>query len=116
MSAAPSHTYSGAGLFVGAFAWVTSTVLGAAYADQSCAMRMTISGALALVALLLVVAGGLVSWRADRRLHAINFAPAMPARQGRIFFARLSMMAAAVFGLAILFQLAAAVVFNGCER
>lgn len=116
MNGTPSHTYAGAGLFVGGFAWLMSTVLGPAYADQSCAMRLTISGGLAVAALLLVIVGGLISWRADRRLQAINIAPAMPARGGRIFFARLSMMAAALFGLAVLFQMVASLIFNGCER
>jgi hypothetical protein len=116
MSTAPSHSYAGAGLFVGMFAWGMSSVLGPAYVDQSCAMRLMISGGLAAAGLVLVIVGGLVSWRADRRLQAINFAPEMPARGGRIFFARVSMMAAALFGLAILFQLAASIIFNGCER
>jgi hypothetical protein len=108
--------YAGAGLFIGAFAWGVSTVLGAAYADQSCAMRTMISGALALAALVLVVIGALLSWRSSRLLHAINVAPAMPARNARIFLAQISIMAAGVFALAIVYQLAASGIFNGCER
>lgn len=108
--------YAGAGLFIGAFAWGMSTVLGPAYADQSCAMRTAISGALALAALVLVIIGALLSWRSSRLLHAINVAPAMPGRNARIFLARMSIMAAGVFALAILYQLAASGIFNGCER
>jgi hypothetical protein len=108
--------YTGAGLFIGAFAWTMSTVIGAAYADYSCALRIAISGMLAAVALVLTLIGGLLSWRSSRRLQAINVAPAMPARNARIFFANVSIMAAAVFGLAIIFQLAASGVFSGCER
>jgi hypothetical protein len=108
--------YAGAGLFIGAFAWGMSTVLGPAYADQSCAMRTTISGALALAALVLVIIGALLSWHSSRLLHAINLAPAMPARNARIFLARISIMGAGVFALAILYQLAASGIFNGCER
>jgi len=108
--------YSGAGLFLGGAAWVASTVIGAAYADYSCALRVAISGFIAAAALLAAVVGGLLSWRSSRLLQAINVTPAMPARNARIFFARIGMMAAALFCLAILFQLAASGVFNGCER
>jgi hypothetical protein len=108
--------YTGAGLFIGAFAWGISTVIGAAYADYSCALRIGITGMLAAAGLVLTILGGLWSWRSNRLLQAINVAPAMPARHARIFFARISIMAAAMFGLAIIFQLAASGVFNGCER
>ena len=108
--------YAGAGLFIGAFAWGMSTVLGPSYADQTCAMRMMISGALAIAGLVLVTLGALLSWRSNRLLRAINVTPAMPARNARMFFARISIMAAGLFALAILFQLAASLIFNGCER
>jgi hypothetical protein len=108
--------YAGAGLFLGGFAWAMSTVLGPAYADQSCAMRMMISGALAAAALVLVIVGALLSWRSSRLLHAINIAPAMPARHARIFLAQISMMSAGLFALAIIYQLIASGIFNGCER
>lgn len=118
MSIAEHHraAYAGAGLFIGAFAWAMSTVLGPAYADQTCAMRMMISGGLAIAGLVLVIIGALLSWRSSRLLHAINVSPAMPARNARIFLARISIMAAGVFALAILYQLAASFIFNGCER
>jgi hypothetical protein len=118
MSVTEHHhgAYAGAGLFIGAFAWGMSTVLGPAYADQSCAMRTTISGALALAALVLVVIGALLSWRSSRLLHAMNVAPPMSGRNARIFLARMSIMGAGVFALAILYQLAASGIFNGCER
>jgi hypothetical protein len=64
----------------------------------------------------LVAVGALLSWRSSRLLQAINIAPAMPARSARIFFARVSLMAAGLFALAILYQLAASGVFSGCER
>ena len=108
--------YAGAGLFVGGFAWAMSTVLGPSYADYSCAKRTMVSGGLALAALVLTLVGALLSWRSSRILQAINISPAMPARQARIFFARVSVMAAGLFALAILYQLAASGVFNGCER
>jgi hypothetical protein len=108
--------YAGAGLFVGALAWAMSTVLGPEYADQTCAKRMMISGALAVAALVMVTIGALLSWRSSRLLQAINVSPAMPARNARIFLAHVSMMAAGLFALAILYQLAASGVFNGCER
>jgi hypothetical protein len=107
--------YGGAGLFIGAFAWGTSTVFGTAYADYSCALRIAISGMLAATPLLLTLIGALISWRSSRLLHAINVSPAMPARNARIVFARVSIMAAALFALAIVFQLAASGVFGGCE-
>ncbi|MFL5239238.1 MAG: hypothetical protein ACJ8EL_16920 [Rhizomicrobium sp.] len=108
--------YTGAGLFVGGLAWTVSTVIGSAYADYSCALRLTITGMIAAGALFLTLVGGLLSWRSSRLLQAINLSPAMPARHARIFLAQVSMMAAAVFGLAILFQLAASGIFSGCER
>ena len=108
--------YAGAGLFIGAYAWGMSTVLGPAYADQNCAMRMMISGGLAIAGLVLVIVGALLSWRSSRLLQAISVSPAMPARDARIFLARISIMAAGIFALALLYQLAAAIVFNGCER
>jgi hypothetical protein len=118
MSVTEHHhaAYAGAGLFIGAFAWAMSSVLGPAFADQSCAMRMMISGGLAIAGLVLVVIGALLSWRSSQLLQAINVAPAMPARNARIFLARISVMAAGLFALAILFQLAASLIFNGCER
>jgi hypothetical protein len=113
----PHHgAYTGAGLFIGGIAWTVSTVIGPAYADYSCALRLTITGMIAAAALLLTLVGGLLSWRSTRFLQAINVSPAMPARHARIFLAQVSMMAAAVFGLAILFQLAASGIFSGCER
>jgi hypothetical protein len=108
--------YAGAGLFVGALAWGMSTVLGPAYADQTCATRMMISGGLAIAGLVLVTIGALLSWRSNRLLQAVNVSPAMPARHARIFLARISIMASGIFALAILFQLAASLIFNGCER
>jgi hypothetical protein len=108
--------YAGAGLFIGAFAWAMSTVLGPAYADQTCAMRMMISGGLAIAGLVLVIIGAFLSWRSSRLLQEINVSPAMPARNARIFLARISIMASGIFALAILFQLAASLIFNGCER
>jgi hypothetical protein len=118
MSVTDHHhaAYAGAGLFIGAFAWLMSTVLGPACADQTCAMRMMISGGLAIAGLVLVIVGALLSWRSSRLLQAINVSPAMPARHARIFLARISMMASGIFALAILFQLAASLIFNGCER
>lgn len=108
--------YSGAGLFIGGFAWTMSTVLGPSYADLTCAKRMMISGGIAVAALVLVAIGALLSWRSSRLLQAIKIAPAMPARSARIFFARVSLMAAGLFALAILYQLGASGVFSGCER
>jgi len=108
--------YMGAGLFIGGIAWITSTVIGAAYVDYSCALRLTITGMIAAAALLLTLIGGLLSWRSSRLLQAINVSPVMPPRHARIFFAHISIMAAAVFSLAILFQLAASGIFSGCER
>jgi len=118
MSTAGRHSaaYAGAGLFIGAFAWGISTVLGPAYADQTCAKRMMISGGLAVAALALVIAGALLSWRSRRLLQASDLPPAVPARNARIFLARIGIMGAGVFGLAILYQLAASGIFNGCER
>lgn len=116
MAEHPYGAYTGAGLYIGGLAWITSTVIGAAYADYSCALRLAISGIVAAVALLLTIAGAVLSWGAERRLQAINLAPAMPARHARIFFARVSIMAAGLFALAILFQLGASGVFSGCER
>jgi hypothetical protein len=107
---------AGAGLFIGGFAWTVSTVLGPAYADESCAKRMTISGGLALGALALTLVGALISWRSSRSLQAINISQEMPARNARLFFSRVSIMAAGLFALAILFQVAASGIFNGCER
>jgi hypothetical protein len=108
--------YAGAGLFIGGFAWAMSTVLGPSYADYSCAKRTMVSGGLALAAFVLTIFGGLLSWRSSRLLQAINIAPTMPARNARLFLARVSMMAACLFALAIVFQLVASGIFNGCER
>lgn len=108
--------FTGAGLYIGGFAWTMSTVIGAAYADYSCALRLSISGMIAAVALALAILGALLSWRSIRMLHAVNIAPVMPARHARLFFARVSIMAAGLFALAIIFQLLASGVFSGCER
>ncbi|MBV8799471.1 MAG: hypothetical protein JOY77_10740 [Alphaproteobacteria bacterium] len=118
MSTTEHHhgAYGGAGLFIGGFAWTMSTVLGPAFADQTCAKRTMISGGLALAALVLAAVGALLSWRSSRLSKAINVAPAMPGRKARIFFAKISIMAAGLFALAILYQLAASGIFNGCER
>ncbi|HEY4113501.1 MAG TPA: hypothetical protein VGM17_05510 [Rhizomicrobium sp.] len=105
-----------AGFFFGGVGWAFSTLVGFDYAFPSCARQMMASGIVAIIGLVIAAAGALVSWRAARVLQAINVAPAMPARHTRIFLARFGMLAAALFGFAIVLQLAAALVFTGCEQ
>lgn len=105
-----------AGLYLGAFAWGMSTVIGAAYADYSCALRVAISGFLAVIALAVVTAGGYLSWHSSQLLQATDFEPALPARTARTFLTHISIMSAGLFALAILYQIGASAVFNGCER
>jgi hypothetical protein len=108
--------YSGLGFLAGAFAWAVSSMIGYILVPYSCNTRMMLSAVASAAGLLVAVVGGLVSWRADRILQAVNAAPAMPGRQARIFMARFSVLSTAVFAFAMLLQLAASFVFNGCER
>lgn len=108
--------YSGAGFFAGGFAWALSSMLGYVLVPNSCAMRLMLSAFVAGASLATAIAGGLMSWRADRILHAVDVAPAMPARGARIFIARFSILSAALFGFAIALQLLATFFFDGCER
>jgi hypothetical protein len=108
--------YSGMGFFAGAFAWAASSMIGYILVPHSCNTRMMLSAFASAAGLLVAIAGGAISWRADRILQAVNVAAAMPGRQARIFIARFSVLSAAVFAFAMLLQLAASFIFNGCER
>jgi hypothetical protein len=80
----------------------------------SCALGTTLNIVVTLILAACAAAGGVLSCGALRRLGATP-APS-PAPAPRLFLARVSVLAAALFSLGILMQGAAALFLNGCQR
>jgi hypothetical protein len=103
------------GLAAGPFGWALSTQANYAWVTLRCQSGGVAAVWVALASALLAVLGALVSWRS---LRHVETAPALLPRKPRTerFIAMLGVGLGALFTLVILFQLAAALVFGGCER
>lgn len=103
-----------AGLAAGPAAWATSTQLNYAIVPWACARSLAwiVIPGIAAVLIALVLAGGLLSWRAWRAT------PSERREAGGLphhFLASLGMGMAALFGLVIALQATGTLFFTGCE-
>lgn len=103
-----------AGLAAGPAAWAVSTQLNYAIVPWACSrgVASTVIPGIAAVLIALILAGGLLSWRAWR---------ATPPEQREVggaphhFLGALGMGLAALFGLVIALQASGVLFFTGCE-
>ncbi|TIW23277.1 MAG: hypothetical protein E5V65_01665 [Mesorhizobium sp.] len=104
---------SWAGLASGPTAWAVSLQLDYAIADWQCHAGFRPTALFSLLAAAAALAGTLLSWRALR--HAsYGTSPPLQAR-ARHFLAGTSVGIGALFALAMLAQMAAGLIFSGCE-
>ena len=111
MSAAPlSRVRPWSGLILGATGWFLDHQLGADLIFHDCRRGGPwLSGGLAIICGLLVVAGGAMSWTASRHAN-------LPTNQNREFSGLVAAGAAALFLLAILLQTFAGFIVPACHR
>ncbi|WP_046863619.1 hypothetical protein [Microvirga massiliensis] len=105
-----------AGIYAGPAAWLIDTQANYALVPWVCAHQVRLVPVVALVMLLVSLSGGFLSWRA---WSAAGSAPeAHPSAGGRPhrFVAAVGIAAALLFGLVIILQGTAGLVFHGCER
>ncbi|MER8752388.1 hypothetical protein NKH57_24515 [Mesorhizobium sp. M1050] len=104
---------SWAGLVAGPTAWAVSLQLDYAIAYWQCHTGFRPTALFSLIGVAVATAGVLLSWRAahDRR-HGTS--PPMKART-RAFLARTSVGIGTLFMLIMLAQMAAGLIFTGCE-
>jgi hypothetical protein len=96
-----------AGLYAGAAAWAVNTQLGYSLVPWACAHdARIILPILAFTFAAFSTMGGILSWRA--------LAPARPSASSLL--ARIGVLSAALFALAIALQGSAALALTGCER
>lgn len=104
---------SWAGLAAGPTAWAISQQLGYSIAYWQCHAGFPLTASISLVGAAAAMAGALLSWRAGRdRRHGTG--PPLSART-RAFLAEASTGIGALFALILLAQMAAGLIFNGCE-
>jgi hypothetical protein len=105
-----------AGLYLGAFAWLVSTVANYALAPWACSWEapwLIPAIAMALTGISLV--GGLLSWRAWTRPEPVSEDRSVLARPRRLL-AGLATFNAALFAIIIGLQGTAGLILRGCER
>jgi hypothetical protein len=105
-----------AGIFLGPTAWFLNTQVNYALVPWICAHQVHLVPWVALGALLVSLAGGLLSWQAFRRSSVTPQPDSSGAGRPHRFTALVGMAAAALFMAVILVQGAAGFVFHGCER
>ena len=104
---------SWAGLAAGPAAWVLSTQLDYSIVSWQCMTKTYPAPWISALAISMALVGALLSWRAVREPgHGI--APPQTMRTRR-FLAGLSAAIAVLFALVMAMQLAAALIFGGCE-
>ena len=104
---------SWAGLAAGPAAWAVSTQLNYSIAHWQCTAKAFPSPWLSALAVLVALAGTFLSWRAlNDPGHGI---PPPETARTRRFLAGGSLGIGALFALVILLQLAAGLIFGGCE-
>jgi hypothetical protein len=107
VSARRSHFFAWAALALGAFAWFGSQQLGSDMSFSQCAANGALeTGLIGLVALLIVLAGGLLSHRIWKRRDA--------EAEGRDFAALTGMLVSLLLALAIVYQTVAAFIVPSC--
>lgn len=104
-------SFAGAGLFAGAFAWALHQQSGYVLASMVCSRRSFTIWAVSALAVVLLVCGALVSWRALRQnMGAEDVQLARPRR----FMASIGLMACLLFLFAILLQASALLFLPSC--
>lgn len=98
----------------GPTAWAVSLQLDYAIVDWQCYTGVRPTVLISLLAALAALAGITLSWRAMRDA-SFGISPPLQART-RIFLAWTSVGVGALFGLAMLAQMAAGLIFSGCEQ
>jgi hypothetical protein len=105
------------GLMSGPFAWALATQLGYSLGSFACGKQVIGIVPTAIVCLLIALAGMALSWRELRvQARARANADSAHSEQAQIFLAAMGVGMCALFALVILWQGAAALVFDGCER
>ncbi|RWA94566.1 MAG: hypothetical protein E5V92_02295 [Mesorhizobium sp.] len=104
---------SWAGFASGPTAWAVSLQLDYAISDWQCHAGFRPTALFSLLAAAAVLAGIALSWRALRNV-GFGISPPLHARTRR-FLAGTSVGIGALFALAMLAQIAAGLIFSGCE-
>lgn len=108
MNMRAESTWSWAGLFGAALAWYGAHQLGLYFSDLNCTHRWIVPS-LQLAGLLLTMLAALPPWRTLRAEDRPTGGPLQ-------FASLLALGAAGIFGLALIFQAAASLVYDGCAR
>jgi hypothetical protein len=103
-----------AGLFAGAAAWALHQQGGYSIASWVCGAAAGPIWSVTIFALILLLAGGWLSWRALRLLAADGGAFAGARQRPRHFLALIGVMATLLFLFAILLQAGAVLFLPGC--
>ena len=104
-----------AGIWLGPGAWLANTQLNYALVPWACA-HGNVAPLVALAMALVATTGGVLSWRALAALPARRSLEDSDSGQPRRMLAALGVALAALFGLVIVLQGAAALVLDGCLR
>jgi hypothetical protein len=105
-----------AGIFIGPAAWLLNQEVNYALVPWICAHQVRLVPLVALVAVIISLAGGLLSWRAFQHSSITPEPDSTGAGQPHRFTALMGIFIAALFTLVILVHGAAGFVFHGCER
>jgi hypothetical protein len=109
-----AHGIAWAGLATGPGAWSISTMLNYVLVPVSCTEQTRLVPIVAVVLILVALAGGRLSWRAlQASPRGIGGGRSDAAER---FIARLGAAAAVLFAAVILMQGLAGFFYNGCER
>ena len=99
------------GFAAGPLAWAVSTQASYAWVSLKCSDGVRPTTLIALTFAFFALGGTYLSWRSVRDVDAVD----IPLRTHR-FIANLGIGTGLLFTLVILFQLAATLIFVGCER
>ena len=105
-----------AGIYVGPAAWLIDTQANYALVPWVCAHQVRLIPLVALVMVLVSLSGGFLSWRAWAMAGSAPEPHSSAGGRPHRFIAAIGIAAALLFGLVIVLQGFAGLVFHGCER
>ena len=105
-----------AGIYVGPAAWLIDTQANYALVPWVCAHQVRLVPLVALVMVLVSLSGGFLSWRAWAMAGSAPEPHSSAGGRPYRFIAAIGIAAALLFGLVIVLQGFAGLVFHGCER